>query len=188
LDMNLPGQNLFARSISLSAGGANTKALDVAKSGLALKAGEQLHGLIVSLGEGAASVKGRIVLDEKQKPPSGPVRVYVVPSEKDSDDDVLRYAEANVEGDGSFEMKHLAPGKYWILAREIGDRYAAATDHPIEPCIGAQALEPRTGAQPLARDAGGRLSLRFEGEALKKTLDLTPCQRVTDYALPYVPL
>jgi hypothetical protein len=39
-----------------------------------------------------------------------------------SSSEVLRYAEAIVAGDGAFEFKHLAPGRYWLLAKPATDR------------------------------------------------------------------
>ncbi|HMG33522.1 MAG TPA: hypothetical protein VKM94_06270 [Blastocatellia bacterium] len=171
IDTNLRGEDLFVRSISLEPSASGSKGFDIAWAGISLKVGEQVKGVIVTLSQGAATVKGRLVVDEKQKPPVNKMRVYLVPSEKDTADDVLRYAEAGVEGDGSFVMTHLAPGQYWILVREVVEQDRSGKEHA-----------------PLAWESGGRMSLRFEGEALKKTLDLAPCQRLSDYAVTYVPL
>ena len=103
--------------------------------------------------------------------PSTKTRVHLVPTEPEAADNVLRYFEAEVTTDGDFTLTNIAPGKYRLLARELSDQELTEADH-----------------KPLAWDAGGRTSLRFEGEASKKTIELSQCQRVTDFFVSYTPL
>ena len=92
------------------------------------------------------------------------MRVFLVPAEKDAADDVLRYYEA-VTRDTSFVLQHLAPGKYWLLARAVPE------DESDE--------KP---AKPVAWDATERAKLRQAAEAANQSIELTACQRVKDVA------
>jgi hypothetical protein len=87
--------------------------------------------------------------------------VHLVPAEVASANDVLRYAETNVQSDdsASFTLRHLAPGRYWVLVRAVPD------DEPSE-------LPPR----PLAWDAEARIRLRREAQARKVEIELKACQ------------
>jgi hypothetical protein len=96
------------------------------------------------------------------------LRAHLIPAEATSADDVIRYAETDVRGDGSFEFKHVAPGKYLIHARhfavnEVNDDQA----------------------RPAAWDANERAKLRREAETLKIAVELKPCQRVADQTVKY---
>lgn len=170
-EAQLPSENLFIKSMTIPPAAPNEKRIDAAKTGVRLKAGEKVKGLILTIGEGAAGLKGRVVTGEQNKPPSEKTRVYLIPAEPDAADTVLRYFEADVTVDGAFSLSNVPPGAYWLVSREV-----TASD------------QDDAARNPIAWDAGGRLGLRFEGEATKKLIDLAPCQRVTDYALKYSPL
>jgi hypothetical protein len=150
---------------------AKTKPVDVAKTGVSLKSGDKLKGLVITLSEGAAGLRGKIVTGEKDTEPTSKMRVHLAPAESEAADEVLRYYEVEAAADGSFSLVNVAPGKYWLVAREISDQEQKESDH-----------------KPLAWDVGSRTGLRFEGESTKKAVELTPCQRMTDYALKYTPL
>ena len=171
LDVELPGEHLYMKSIMLAQADPKAKPIDAAKSGITLRSGDKLKGLVITLSEGAAGLRGKVVAAEDNKPPSVKMRVYLVPSEPEAADEVLRYAEAEATADGSFSLTNLAPGKYWLVARENTDQEQSDADR-----------------RPLAWDAGARVGLRFEGEASKKVIELTHCQLVGDYRLKYVPL
>ena len=170
-EVHLPGENLFIKSMTLPPATPNEKRMDAAKTGVRLKAGDKVKGLILTIGEGAAGLKGRVVTGEENKPPSEKTRVYLIPAEPDAADTVLRYFEADVAVDGAFALGNLPPGTYWLVTREV-----TASD------------QDDAARNPVAWDSGGRLGLRFEGEATKKLIELAPCQRVTDYSLKYSPL
>jgi carboxypeptidase family protein len=170
LDVSLPGEALFVRTMTLTPSTPNARPVDIARTGLTTKAGEQLKGLVVTVAEGAAGIRGRVVLGGEARPAAARMRVHLVPAEKDSADEVLRYAEADTELNGSFSLGHIAPGKYWLVAREISDQ------------------EPADYHKPLAWDGAGRAGLRFEGEASKQLLELSACQRAADIMVRYTPL
>jgi hypothetical protein len=166
---DLPGDNWYVRAITRSARGTPNAAIDVARDGLAVKAGESLTGIEVNVAEGAAGLRGRIaVASETQTKGAASTRwrVHLVPAEETAAQDVLRYAETDAQSDSSFELKHIAPGKYYLLARKISEK------EPIEN----QAL-------PAAWDNVGRAKLRSEGQALKQEIELQPHQQITDYLL-----
>ena len=171
LGVQLPGENHYVKSMTLPPSTSNGKPIDAAKTGVRVKSGDKVKGLVVTIGEGAALLKGKIVTGKESNTPSERMRVYLVPAEPEAGDEVLRYFESDMAADGGFALTSLPPGKYWLVAREISDQEKAEGDH-----------------KPLAWDAGGRTSLRFEGEASNKTVELTRCQRVSDFVLIYTPL
>ncbi len=171
VDLQLPSEILFIKSVTLPPANANAKPIDAAKNGLALKSGDKIKGLVVTLSEGAAGVLGKVVTGEESKPPATKMKLHMVPAELEAVDEVLRYFEAEVSADGGFSLMNIAPGKYWLVAREMSEQEQTEADH-----------------KPVAWDAGGRLGLRFEGDASKKVIELAPCRRVADFVLKYTPL
>ena len=81
-------------------------------------------------------------------------------------ENVLRYYETHLRADGSFQFQALAPGKYWVLTRQLPEDYSL--ERP-----------PR----PVAWESTERAKLRREAEAAKQELALTACQRLSDYKL-----
>ncbi len=129
-----------------------------------------MKGLMVSLSQGAATLAGRVVVGRDEATPPGRMRIHLVPAEKESADDTLRYAEATAQSDGTFKFTNLAPGRYLVVARPLAEEESIESD-----------------IRPLAWDAGGRAGLRFEGEALGNAVELKPCQKVADFLLHYTP-
>jgi protocatechuate 3,4-dioxygenase beta subunit len=140
-------------------------AADVAGAGLSVKAGERLGGLLVTLAEGAASLRGRVAAGEGAG--ASRARVHLVPAERGSAADVLRYAEADAAADGTFALANLAPGRYFVLARAAADTNAGAAS-------------PKSARA----DARARAELRREAEARNQSIELRQCQRVTEYSVP----
>ncbi len=194
LDVQLPGDDLYLRALAFDraanaattatttkpdapnakpkpATTAATAANDPARVGLRLGAGEQLGGLVVNVARGAASLRGRVAPANASEPPLGNLRVYLLPAEPERADDVLRFYDTDARVDGSFNFKHLAPGRYLVVARAMTSTADSAA--PTTP--------------PLAWNAPARAALRREAAAANNTLDLAPCQRATDYRLAYTP-
>jgi hypothetical protein len=168
LDMQLPTTSMFVSAITQLQ--PDNKTIDLSK-GLRLKAGDNLKGVNVTVKEGAAGFQGKVVIDPDNKPPTMKVRVHLVPAEKESAEDVLRYFESDVAADGGFSFTNVSPGQYWLVGRE-----------PSDPPI------TESERKPLSWDAGSRAALRLEGEASKKVIELTQCQGVDEYVFKYVPL
>jgi protocatechuate 3,4-dioxygenase beta subunit len=169
----LPDENWYVRAISMESRPpapparrtATRVTTNVARDGLTLKLGEKLAGITVTIAEGAAAVKGRVMAEEDGKLP-GKVRAYLIPAEKEAADDTLRYAQANASGDGDFNFKNLAPGRYYLLAKLVKD-----------------GGDGKASSQLPARGAAERATLRREAEAAGNVVELQNCQRVTDYKL-----
>jgi hypothetical protein len=168
LQVSLPGESWYLKSITAPAS-APTSGADIARGGIPLKAGERLSGVMVTIAEGATSLRGRVTLEKEGARLPAKLVVHLVPAETASANDVLRYAETVAEREGAFGFKNIAPGKYRLLAR------AAPDDEPSD----------RPSA-PVAWDTVERAKLRKEAEAMKVEIDLKPCQRVTDQVVKYV--
>ncbi len=152
--------------------GPTNTPVDASVSGFNLRSGQRINGLRVVLGEGAASMRGRVVADHEGASLPDRLRIHLVPAEPDSANNTLRFFEADIQSDGSFKLTNLAPGRYLVTTRQLSEE--EAKDRPV----------PR----PLAWNTTTRASLLREAEASKITIDLKPCQRVTDYGFQYAPL
>jgi hypothetical protein len=168
---DLPGLNWYVRAITQPApqtGGAAKGKADAARNPMALKAGEKLSGVEVAIAEGAASLSGRVISAKDGGNLPQRLRVHLLPAETTATDDVLRYREAMTGQNGQFEFKHLAPGKYFLLARSVSENEANSDT-----------------LRPAAFDTAQRIQLRREAEAAKNEITLEPCSRVKDQALRF---
>jgi protocatechuate 3,4-dioxygenase beta subunit len=175
---NLPNENWFVKSIT-SPGtlGGNTPtrppakpaaATDLARTGATLKSGEKLSGVTVTVADGAADLRGKVAAAKEGSKLPARLRVHLVPAETTAADEVLRYAETLIAGDGAFAFANLAPGKYWLLARAVSE------NEPTDRL-----------PQPVAWDAAERAKLRKDAEAAKNEIELKTCQRVKDHMLRF---
>jgi hypothetical protein len=170
-----PDENGYVKAITLSAtvpapGGAPAAVGEVSRNGVSLKQGEKFDGVIVTVGEGAASVRGKVIAENTGARRPERLFAHLVPAEPDAADDVLRYAETPVYDDGAFVFKNIAPGKYWLMARAA----------PNEDSNGKPSA-------PVAWDANERAKLRSEAAAAKNEIELKPCQRVKEHVLRWRP-
>ncbi len=158
--------NWYVRSLALpgvtvkatAKASAKTTLLDVGRNGIGIKSGNKITGLVVKVSEGAAMLKGKIKAED-DAPLHPQLHVYLVPVEKEKNDDALRYVEGSISPNGSFTMKNLAPGKYWLLTRVETD----------EANILWNAVE--------------RAKLRHEAELANTVIELQSCQRLLNYEL-----
>jgi hypothetical protein len=170
-----PNENIYVKAITLSAavptpGGSPAAVGNVSRNGISLKQGEKLDGVVVTVGEGAASVRGKVIATNKGARRPEILLAHLVPAEPGAADDVLRYAEMTVYDDGAFAFKNIAPGKYWLIAR------AAPNEEPSG--------KPST---PIAWDANERAKLRREAAAAKNEIELKVCERVKEHVLRWQP-
>lgn len=158
------GKYWYLHSISLAS--KTPKPVDAARNWTTIKSGDRISGLTITLAQGAASLRGRMVLPEGETLPDG-LFAYLVPAEREKTEDVLRYFAAPVTGDGKIALNNVAPGRYFILAQ------------PALP----GALPPSTQLQlPDATEI--RAKLRRAAEAAKHEIEFKPCQNVSDFRLP----
>jgi hypothetical protein len=167
IDSQLPSAGWYLRSITM---GPQIKASripepNIFRDGINLKSGERVLGLTVTITEGAAALRGRISVAEGQRVPPG-LRAYLVPAEREAADNVLRFFDAAAESDAGFAIGNIAPGRYWIVARSADDGDPAKV-------------------KPIRQDSALRARVLREAEASKKEIQFKPCQRTTDYDLPY---
>ncbi|MGH9935655.1 MAG: MSCRAMM family protein [Blastocatellia bacterium] len=177
IEPGLPNEDWFVKSITAgtppAAASARAKPpapTDVARNGVTLKSGEKLTGLTLTVAGGAASLRGKVVAGTEGARLPSRLRVHLAPADGAASDDVLRYAETVVRGDGSFVLNNIAPGKYWLVAR------AAPDDEPSD-----------RPPMPVAWDANERAKLRREAMAAKNEIELALCGRMKDYVLRFNP-
>lgn len=155
--------------ISLSSRGVPVRSgvtAELSRSGLALKPAERYSDVIVTVSDGGASLHGKVAAREGAPLPSR-LQVHLIPAEPAAANELLRYAESRASKTGEFGFRNIAPGKYFLLTRALPD-----------------SDEIERQANPLAWDAASRARLRKDAEAAKNEIELKPCQRVKDLALP----
>lgn len=157
-----PARSWYLKSIAMSARAG--KPTDVTHVWTTVKAGDQLSGLIVTLAQGAALLEGQVAPREGETRPEK-LFVYLVPSEREAADELLRFYGGAVSKEGKIGLYNLAPGRYWILAQPASD----------SPPIAKMRLPDETET---------RARLRREAEATKLEIELKPCQSVVDFRLP----
>lgn len=159
----------LTRSASLPAAGTARSepaiVTDIARSALALKTGENLSGLTITLAPGAAALLGRVLAEADNSLPKM-TRVYAVPAEPNAVDEVLRYAETIAAGPtGRFSFNRLAPGRYRLVTEAI----PVGELRPAPPGVAALNQVGRERLQRLA--------------ATQPEIELKACARVAGYEL-----
>jgi hypothetical protein len=165
INPQLAGSGWYIRSIALGTTPPKPSDPNVARDGLALKSGQRIGGLNIVITEGAGHLRGHVTTTEGQRPPAG-LRVYLVPADREQAENVLRFFESAVEADASFVISNIAPGNYWIIARLPDDADAAKV-------------------KPIRHETSLRTRVLHEAGILKKEIAFKPCQRATDFELPY---
>jgi hypothetical protein len=167
--IRFPNEDWYVRSLKLPPLPPASEARDAARNGVTVKSGEQVQGMTITLAEGAAGLRGRVVQATEGARLPERLRLHLVPAEKEAADEVLRYYEAEVKGD-SFELQNLSPGRYYVIARRAADD-RASEDSPL----------------PIAWDTDARQRLHQRAETANTVLELRPCQRMVDYSIKYAP-
>lgn len=167
IKMRLPTDDWFARAMTMG-GSAASKQKDIAGAGLAIGAGQRVNNLIVTVAEGAAALRGKVIPASARTRLPAELQLHLIPAEPESADDVMRFAEVKVDSEGAFSLKNLGPGRYFLHLR------AVAEDQLLE-----------RNPQPLAWDAALRAKLRREALSANLVIELGRCQRVVDYVLKY---
>ncbi|HEX7723571.1 MAG TPA: carboxypeptidase-like regulatory domain-containing protein [Pyrinomonadaceae bacterium] len=148
---------------------ATANEMDATRSWLQLKAGDRVTGLRVTLAEGAASFSGQFEIAKDEQPPAR-LLLYLVPAEKESGDDVLRFFVARADADLSFLIDHVPPGRYWAITKTAAENES----------IGNATLR-------LPDAATTRAKIKREAEAAKIEIELKPCQNLSEYKMPLKP-
>jgi hypothetical protein len=149
----------------LARSGAASRKTDLARTGIHLNFGERVSGVTFTLAEGAASLRGAVKFAEGESVPAK-LFLNLVPAEKENAEDVLRFFTAPVNSDGTFAVNNLPPGRYWTMARIALDSEAQSDFNLRAPEAAAQ-----------------RSQIRRVAEEAKTSIDLKPCENVTNYEL-----
>jgi hypothetical protein len=159
-EIRVPAAGWYLRNLSFAKPDVN-----IARSGLPVRAGESVSGVTIAITEGGASLRGRLTVPESETAPQN-LRVYLVPSERDQADNPLRFFEDVVAGDATFAIGNIAPGKYWLLAQA------------------PERVDERTVKSPRS-DGDLRAKLLKDAGALKNEITFKPCERTVDYEFRY---
>lgn len=154
----------YLQSITTNGAGPKPQKIDAAANWTAVKSGDQLSNLTITLAEGAASVRGRVAVAEGSPLPSG-IGAYLIPNDLEKTDDVLRFFLTEIAADGTFAFNNVPPGQYLALAQNI---------------------DPQTDRQTklrLPEAATARTELRRIAKINKAEILLKPCQNLVDYQL-----
>lgn len=171
-EIRLPGAGWFTRELSLDPsdqrGTVNRAAApNIARSGIAVKSGDKTSSVTITITEGGAGLRGRVATAEGQNLPPA-LKIYLVPAERESAENVLRFFEGSTAGDGTFAIGNIAPGRYWIIAQP------------------GEAADTNT-MKSIKSDSALRAKVLRDAEALKKEIFFKPCERTVDYELPFSP-
>ena len=154
-------EDLYVRSITRA---GRLPEQRIPASRLTIKSGDNVKDVVVSVSDGAASVRGKTVMsDQASKLPSG-LRVHLVPADEAAD--AIRFLQTDVQENGEFAFTGVAPGRYWLLTRS--DTLRSPTS------------ESKTS------EAMMRAGLLREAAALNHSIQLQRCQRTTNYVVRYV--
>jgi hypothetical protein len=174
VSLQLPDAGWFLKSVTFPFVGAPARASTIRPALLSdalqgiinLRSGELLAGVSVLVGQNASGLRGRVTLSTEDAPLPKGLRIDLVPAEREQSENLLRYYEGSPNSAGEFLFKNLSPGKYWITTRVV-----PPSDPTTLPIL------------PLAFDTVTRAKLRKEAEAANNSIDLKPCQRVSDFVL-----
>jgi hypothetical protein len=163
IDPRLPASGWYVQSIAFAPATATKANGTATKDAISVRVGEHLSGVMVTIVEGGAGLRGKLSVVESQTP-SSRQRVYLVPMEREAADNVYRFFEAPVGSDGSFTLDNVAPGKYLI-----GSRPAEENELGIVKAV--------------RQDEALRAKVREEAQARNQPVTLKPCEQVGDFSL-----
>lgn len=167
IEVRVPASGWYLRSIATRQPGPPRTAVASNTDRITVRAGETIPGLTVTFTEGAAVLRGQVAAAEGQRLPARTF-VYLVPADKESSENLLRYFEAPVASDGSFALGNVAPGSYLIVALKSDG-------------------EPPT-ANAVRVDTNLRTEVRREAEKAKQSVTLKACERLDNYEFGYPPV
>jgi len=160
----------YLRAITLPAAitsvSKQSRVQDVVSNWTTVKSGDRLTGMVITVAEGAGSLRGRVTLKDGETLP-GRYYIYLVPVEREKSQDVLQFLAAPISSDKEIVVNNIPPGRYWIVTQP-------ALDGP----------SPTLTRLRLPDESETRNKLRRIAEATKTEIEFKPCQNVVDYQLP----
>ena len=131
------------------------------RDGVNVSRGKSVDGLRFVVARGAARVRGRIAPAKEGEPLPSRLRVCLVPADPKQKDDVVHYYEVDMDRDGSFDFRNVAPGEYLVMTRVFPN-----DDRPDLEML------------PAAWNEADRTKLRASAEKDGIRVTLSPCQRL----------
>ena len=164
VSVNLPSSAWYLKSLTRA---VNPRTSDsrIVSDGMTLT-NQSVSGLNIVLSEGAATIRGALVTSEG-KPLRDRQLIYLVPGEKDSSSNLLRYFETRSEPDGRFELRNIPPGDYLAVAAGLEE------NRPLGILV--------------RQDANLRNKVIRDAQKLNQSITLKPCERVENFELPNQP-
>lgn len=133
----------------------------IARDGLKAARGTTVAGIRFIVARGAARVRGRVAPARDGEALPTRARVCLVPADPRQTDDVIHYYEESMERDGTFDLRNIAPGEYFVVTRVLPE-----DDRPDLEIF------------PAAWDGAERAKLRAAAEKGAVRITLSPCQRL----------
>ena len=160
-----PDPGWFVKSIEGGGKPATAKSsANVPRDGVALSAGERVSNINVTFTDGAATLKGHVTLQKGEQLPAR-LRFYLVPAEKESSEDVLRFFEIGVQRDGTFSIGNITPGRYFAITRPAEEVDA-------------------TTFKSVKRDTAFRKDILKAATSLNREATFKPCEQNGEYEFP----
>ena len=160
-----PDPGWFVKSIEAGTKSATAKSsANIPRDGVAVNAGDRVSNINVTFTDGAATLKGHVTLQKGEQLPAR-LRFYLVPAEKESTDNVLRYFETGVQRDGTFSIGNVTPGQYFAITRSAEDVDATTT-------------------KSVRRDSAFRNDVLKAATTLNRPIAFKPCEQNGEYEFP----
>lgn len=140
---------------------------DAVQNWITLRSGDHFSGLVVTIAEGAASLRAQITVEKGASMPQR-LYVYLVPAEREKALDPLRYLAAPIAADRTMSLNNIPPGRYLIVLQPPLDK-----------------VRPTLSKLRLPDEAETRARLRRDAEAATIEIGFKPCENVMGYQLPY---
>jgi len=174
LRLRFPSEQWFLKSVEARpatgpAGGKNDKlaaTAGVATDSFLLSSGEHKAGIRITAAAGGGTFRGRVEPELKGGAISHRILVTAVPADVEKQKDALRFAEAFMRPDHTFELKNLAPGNYFIVARTVSEAVFADPNR-----------------DPSFYSSKDRLELIRIATAAKTAFELKECQTTSDLVI-----
>jgi hypothetical protein len=81
---------------------------NIARNGIAVKSGDKAPSVTITITEGGAGFRGRVVTGEGQNLPPG-LKIYLVPVEREHVENVLRFFEGGIAATAPSRLEILPP-------------------------------------------------------------------------------
>lgn len=161
LNTNLSDKNLYVEKMIRSV--SPTVETDLSKSGINLNNTLNFDNTKVYIQNGAGSLSGKVKINENADV-SNSLRfiVYLIPAEKDSGENILRFRQTVSDTNANFSFSNLPPGNYLLIAEKY-----------LENLDDFNLLN-----RPKFFDAQARLKLIESASKQNKQVRLEPCQNV----------